>query len=63
MISAKQLAANRANSTFSTGPRTPEGKAITRLNAVQHALTGQLTIVDPPEDSLSHAHSRPLSRL
>jgi hypothetical protein len=49
MISAKQLAANRANAQFSTGPITPEGKAITRLNAVQHALTGQLTIVDPPD--------------
>jgi hypothetical protein len=49
MISAKQLLANRANAQLSTGPITPEGKAITRLNAVQHALTGQLTIVDPPE--------------
>ena len=39
MTSAKQLAANRANAQFSTGPITPEGKAVTRLNAVQHALT------------------------
>ena len=45
MATDKQLAANRRNSKHSTGPRTPHGKSITRLNAVQHALTGQLTIV------------------
>jgi hypothetical protein len=49
MISEKQLAANRLNATRSTGPRTPAGKAITRLNAVTHALTGQLTIVAPSD--------------
>jgi hypothetical protein len=47
MPSQKQLDANRLNAQLSTGPRTPEGKAIARLNAVQHALTGQLTIVAP----------------
>ena len=51
MISDKQLAANRANANFSTGPLTPEGKARTRYNAVTHALTGQLTIVAPSEHS------------
>src|ERR1019366_553288 len=51
MISDKQLAANRANANFSTGPLTPEGKALTRYNAVTHALTGQLTIVAPSEQS------------
>ena len=51
MISDKQLAANRANAQFSTGPLTPEGKARTRYNAVTHALTGQLTIVAPSEQS------------
>ena len=49
MATDKQIAANRANSKHSTGPRTPEGKAIARLNAVQHALTGQLTIVAPQQ--------------
>ena len=51
MISDKQLAANRANANFSTGPLTLEGKARTRYNAVTHALTGQLTIVAPSEQS------------
>ena len=49
MVSDKQLAANRLNATKSTGPRTPEGKAITRLNAVRDGLTGQLTIIPRDE--------------
>lgn len=47
--SEKRLAANRANSTKSTGPRTPEGKQRSSLNAVAHGLTAQ-TAVLPGED-------------
>ena len=61
MISAKQLAANQANAHWSTGPRTPEGKAITRLNAVQHGLTGQLTIVAPDAHAAFAALSQRLA--
>jgi hypothetical protein len=43
MATEKQIAANRKNSLHSTGPRTPEGKAITRLNAKRDGLTGQVT--------------------
>jgi hypothetical protein len=49
MITDKQLLANRANAQKSTGPRTAAGKAVSRLNAVKHALTGQLTIVAPEQ--------------
>jgi hypothetical protein len=34
VTSEKQIQANRANATHSTGPRTSLGKATSRLNAV-----------------------------
>jgi hypothetical protein len=48
-ISPSQLAANRANSQLSTGPRTSEGKAKSCLNAVTTGLTGR-TVLLPTED-------------
>lgn len=36
MATQKQLCANRANANKSTGPRSPEGKSISRRNAVTH---------------------------
>jgi hypothetical protein len=43
MISEKQLAANRSNAQHSSGPKTPEGKKASSLNACRHNLTGQVT--------------------
>lgn len=39
MSSQKQIDANRRNAQSSTGPRTPEGRAAVRLNALTHGLT------------------------
>ena len=45
MPSNKQLEANRANAKNSTGPRTPGGKARSRLNSRKHGLTAKTLII------------------
>ena len=45
-LSEKQLTANRANALKSTGPRTPEGRAVSRWNALQHGVLARAVI--PP---------------
>jgi len=46
MTTEGQIEANRANAQRSTGPRTPEGKAIVARNAVKHGLLGEQIIVE-----------------
>jgi hypothetical protein len=38
MSSSRKISANRANAQRSTGPRSPHGKAQSRLNALKHGL-------------------------
>ncbi|HUI78640.1 MAG TPA: hypothetical protein VLY24_12005 [Bryobacteraceae bacterium] len=38
MATPRQIEANRRNSERSTGPRTPEGKAVSRMNALKSGL-------------------------
>jgi hypothetical protein len=45
MSSAAQINANRANSQFSSGPKTEAGKARSSHNAVKSALTGQSVVL------------------
>ena len=53
MISAKQLQANRNNARLSTGPRTEQGRNRSRMNALRHGLTGQVTTMTD-EDRAAH---------
>ncbi len=48
--SPARLAANRINASKSTGPRTEEGKAASRGNALKHGLAGE-GIALPAEDA------------
>jgi len=50
VTSERQKAANQANALHSTGPKTPEGKAAVRLNALRHGLLTR-DVVLPGEDA------------
>ena len=49
MATQKQIEANRRNAQHSTGPRTPEGKAAVRFNALKHGLAAPHALL-PTED-------------
>ena len=46
MISQKQIEANRKNALKSTGPKTPQAKAIVSSNAVTHGLRAQHVVIE-----------------
>jgi hypothetical protein len=50
VTSERQKTANQANARHSTGPRTSEGKAAVRLNALRHGLLTR-DVVLPEEDA------------
>jgi hypothetical protein len=49
VLSERAIEANRRNAQKSTGPRTEEGKAASRLNAGRHKITAQVTILPDEE--------------
>src|SRR6266567_4672177 len=58
LISASQLAANRANAQLSTGPKTAEGKTKASLNAVKTALTGRTVLLPTEHAAAYESHIR-----
>ena len=50
-ISTKKLQANQQNALKSTGPRTAEGKAVSRLNSLKHGLLSQEIVIQSGEGS------------
>ncbi len=50
MATRKQRAANRRNAQLSTGPKTPDGKAAVRLNALKHGLTAENAVIDGEDE-------------
>jgi hypothetical protein len=45
LASQRQLEANRANATYSTGPKTQKGKKRSKKNAITHGLTAKEIVV------------------
>jgi hypothetical protein len=50
MASEKQMEANRRNALKSTGPRTQEGKAHSRMNALRHGFASAATVASRETD-------------
>jgi hypothetical protein len=70
MTTTKQRTANRRNARKSTGPKTPEGKAVVALNAMKHGLLSREVLL-PDEDEATlvelgkrlRAHLQPMGAL
>jgi hypothetical protein len=44
-MSPEQLEANRRNAQKSTGPKTPEGRAVSKMNALKHGILSRQVLV------------------
>jgi hypothetical protein len=56
MATEAQIEANRANAQKSTGPRTPEGKAIVAQNAITHGLLARAGVIPGEQEHEFQAH-------
>ena len=53
MATPAQITANRANAQRSTGPRSAEGKSVSRFNALKHGVDAA-SIILPGEDPAAY---------
>lgn len=60
MATQRQLRANRQNALKSTGPRTLEGKAVSRRNAMRHGLSARHLVLAGEDPTLLEALRREL---
>ncbi len=68
--SEARIRANQQNAQLSSGPRTIEGKAISRMNSLKHGLTGEGIVVSSEEaaevenrSALLHSEMKPSTEL
>jgi hypothetical protein len=62
MATEAQIEANRANAQKSTGPRTPEGKAVVSQNALTHGLLARAGVIPGEEVHEFEAHREGLRK-
>jgi hypothetical protein len=53
--SEARIRANQQNALLSTGPKTPEGKAVSRANALKHGLCAAVCVPEDPEQIQARA--------
>src|SRR5262245_2221886 len=64
MTSERKKAAKQANALRSTGPKTPAGKAVVRLNALQHGLLARdVVLPGEGEDAFEELRNRARAEL
>ena len=51
MATEKQINANRQNARKSTGPKSPEGRAAVRGNALRHGLTAKSIVLSTEKET------------
>lgn len=67
MSSPSQIEANRRNSQLSTGPRTPEGKGVSRFNALKSGINAKAQVIpgeDPADlEAMAEGYHAPTTQL
>ncbi len=58
MISERQQDANRRNAAKSNGPKTPEGRAAVRHNALKHGFTAAEIVLPTVEEQIDFEQFR-----